>query len=599
MTTYHHQDQEQQVYHSGTIPHHVTTTTATTVDGVTYHQQYSPYQDSPRTIAINGTTSGFQPSNYTVFPSPIPMSPLKESPLTHYPPYKHHGVAQKVKSESQSARAHVKTRSGTNYERYRTSETVYSPYYNSRMSYQPVTEQSNSLAPYAQGTHLYHHPDSVDSMKVRMALAEKNQKWVSDIVNTPNNQHLSPDYMALNPRGSIPTLVVDGRVTTDARNIVNYLNHFPGPNLVPNDQAEVEAMEHFVDLSDRQNIEALTFGKIPGVKKRTFKSPYANRRGVIHNHMNVHANNRNLVEAYKQKDAQSTHQEDIIHTPDKMRCVFGNVQHYLGEVEQQLTSGPFAFAGWLVSDQFTLADIHTLCFLRFLDTLGLSHIMGQNTARYYSQGKTRHSYLTAGTEWTSAYGRVTKHYVPEAYKTSRKNKKCLIMSSLGALALGLLGALGFFAWKFLKGRKANAIVPTPHIDYDAASAQKHVVVDHHAVIDGDVLADNTVHHVVHPWMKYALMLAPALLLLPLLLWLCGCIKCKKKHGRTRPSKAIVYDESRSGEMKRTKSISRSRSRRSSDSDTSLSDSISAHEPLKAVRKSSSESDRNHRRTISS
>jgi len=389
------------------------------------------------------------------------------------------------------------------------------------MSYQPVMDQANSMAP-LQGVHLYHHPDSVESMKARMALAEKDAKWNSNVINTPNNQQLSPEYMSLNPRGTIPTLVVDNHVTTDGRSICNYINScFPGINMVPTNDTEIDIMEYFVDLIDRQNVEALMFGKIPGVKKRTFKSPWAGRRNVIHDRENSHADNRNLVDAYKQKDAVVTYQEDITTSPEKMRIVFGNVQDMLSQVEAQLNNGPFAFGGWLASDQFTLADIHALCFLRFLDLLGLIDCFGPHTMRYYNQGKMRPSFILAGDDWIT-----TQRSTPSKECMSHKTVMGIVLGLVGA---GLLSVLGWgLYWLFFKHveKKTVTTTTTPHLKLRHEVVR---VVDSSGVFAGGFA----------PWMKWVLLIFPALLLIPLLLWLCGCIKCKKRHGRSRPSKAIV------------------------------------------------------------
>jgi len=507
------------------------------------------YNSSTAALIPNMQTSARSinpyPANYSVFPSPIPPSPLKESPLSgaakDCPCDYHVGNAGLVKGRGathSSSECIARDRSA-GYDNYPTSEIVYQPHYQSRMSYQPVMDQANSMAP-LQGVHLYHHPDSVESMKARMALAEKGTKWNSNVINTPNNQQLAPEYMSLNPRGTIPTLVVDNHVTTDGRSICNYINScFPGVNMVPTNDTEIDIMEYFVDLIDRQNVEALMFGKVPGVKKRTFKSPYGSRRNAIHDYENSHADNRNLVEAYKQKEAVVNYQEDVTSHPEKMRLVFGNAQDMLSQVEAQLNNGPFAFGGWLASDQFTLADIHALCFLRFLDLLGLIDCFGPHTVRYYNQGKMRPSFILAGDDWIS-----TQKSTPATECCSKKALMGLLFGLLGASVLGAIG-WGIYWFFFKQVPKTITTTTTPHMKL------RHEVI--RAVETTGVFAGG-----VSPWMKWVLLLFPVLLLVPLLLWLCGCIKCKKRHGRSRPTKAIVA-RSRSGSFS-----SRSRGRSISD-----------------------------------
>jgi glutathione S-transferase len=52
----------------------------------------------------------------------------------------------------------------------------------------------------------------------------------------------SPDYLAINPEGKVPTLVVDGRPLTEVAAILFYLaRRFPDAGLLPPDDIEAEA----------------------------------------------------------------------------------------------------------------------------------------------------------------------------------------------------------------------------------------------------------------------------------------------------------------------------------------------------------------------
>jgi glutathione S-transferase len=59
------------------------------------------------------------------------------------------------------------------------------------------------------------------------------------IVNIPAGDHLRPEYLKLNPRGTIPTLVLDdGRVLTDFKAIALWLAEtYPRGKLLPEDSA--------------------------------------------------------------------------------------------------------------------------------------------------------------------------------------------------------------------------------------------------------------------------------------------------------------------------------------------------------------------------
>jgi glutathione S-transferase len=59
---------------------------------------------------------------------------------------------------------------------------------------------------------LYHHGMSVCAAKVRFALGEKQIAWESRYVDIHKGDQFAPDYVKLNPKAVVPTLVHDGHV---------------------------------------------------------------------------------------------------------------------------------------------------------------------------------------------------------------------------------------------------------------------------------------------------------------------------------------------------------------------------------------------------
>lgn len=86
---------------------------------------------------------------------------------------------------------------------------------------------------------LYHANHSTCSQKVRLTLAEKGLAYESRLVNLATNEHLKPEYLALNPNGVVPTLVHDGRAVLDSGVICEYLDEvFPEVPLLPADPVD-------------------------------------------------------------------------------------------------------------------------------------------------------------------------------------------------------------------------------------------------------------------------------------------------------------------------------------------------------------------------
>ena len=80
---------------------------------------------------------------------------------------------------------------------------------------------------------LYHFWSSVCSVRIRMALEEKQVPWTSRYVDLFKFDQLRPEYLAINPEGVVPTLVHDGEIICDSAVINEYIDAaFGGVQLV-------------------------------------------------------------------------------------------------------------------------------------------------------------------------------------------------------------------------------------------------------------------------------------------------------------------------------------------------------------------------------
>jgi glutathione S-transferase len=88
---------------------------------------------------------------------------------------------------------------------------------------------------------LYFAPGA-SSMAVHIALHEIGAAFEGKPMSFRQNDMRSPEYLALNPEGKVPTLVVDGRPLTEVAAILFYLARcFPDAGLLPRDDIEAEA----------------------------------------------------------------------------------------------------------------------------------------------------------------------------------------------------------------------------------------------------------------------------------------------------------------------------------------------------------------------
>lgn len=84
------------------------------------------------------------------------------------------------------------------------------------------------------GLHLFHHPGSSCSQKVRIFMNLKTISYTPHLVDLLTNANISEYYLGINPRGLVPTLVHDGDVHIESNDIVTYLEAtYPDPPLIP------------------------------------------------------------------------------------------------------------------------------------------------------------------------------------------------------------------------------------------------------------------------------------------------------------------------------------------------------------------------------
>ncbi len=88
---------------------------------------------------------------------------------------------------------------------------------------------------------LYFAPGS-SSMAVHIALHEIGVPFEGRPLSFARQELRAPDYLALNPEGKVPALLIDGRLLTEVAAILYYLaKRFPAAALLPDGDLEAEA----------------------------------------------------------------------------------------------------------------------------------------------------------------------------------------------------------------------------------------------------------------------------------------------------------------------------------------------------------------------
>ncbi|NGY03365.1 glutathione S-transferase family protein [Solimonas terrae] len=100
---------------------------------------------------------------------------------------------------------------------------------------------------------LHYHPFSTYARRVLITLLEKGLKHEAVIIDMAARQHRSPEYLALNPYGRVPTLEEDGLVLYESSAILQYLEAtHPQPALTPPDAKGRALVDMHLRLCDLQ-----------------------------------------------------------------------------------------------------------------------------------------------------------------------------------------------------------------------------------------------------------------------------------------------------------------------------------------------------------
>ena len=250
----------------------------------------------------------------------------------------------------------------------------------------PLTEVPNQWAP-QQGIHLYHFPLSLDSQKVRQGLEELGVQWQSHPILLSAHQQFSPSYVRINSRCVVPTLVIDGKVTTDTINILDLLvARFGTTNqCFETSEEETELVNYWIDKAAGLFIEALTYGHIEGVKKpfpignvSESGRSHQNKVDLLSRLIDTYKKDPTLMAVYEKKRAVIEATKEAMVAPGQMSAIIDSTRVELEDLEHQLASGQFACGGWLASDAFSLADVQWGAVLFRLQWLGLQPLLWED-----------------------------------------------------------------------------------------------------------------------------------------------------------------------------------------------------------------------------
>ena len=225
----------------------------------------------------------------------------------------------------------------------------------------------------------YDNDMSVCAQKVRLVLAAKNLAYTRHVLDLRAGHQFRPDYLKLNPKGVVPTIVDQGVAVIESTVIIAYLDDaYPEPSLKPNDALLRASMLHWMILPDASLHDAcgltsfaLAFrhqlAKLPpeALAAHYAKTPDEKRRQHI----------QALVE--KGLDAPGV--------SAALRTYYAAIQSMAKVLSK---------TQWLAGDSWSLADITMLPYVLRLEHLGLAWFWSEapQVAEWLAHSKQRPEY---------------------------------------------------------------------------------------------------------------------------------------------------------------------------------------------------------------
>ena len=229
---------------------------------------------------------------------------------------------------------------------------------------------------------LYQFGNSVCAQKVRITMVEKGLDWETHEINLFASEQYSPEYLKINPKGVVPTLVADGQSIIESTLICEYLDEtYPNPSLMPRDSYGRSQMRLWSKAVDE--------GLFEGIVELSFSAMFRQRmQGMTDEQRSVRFSN---VGDPRRRDRFMSTYHDGVSSP----YVYHGIAAYekaFKTMESDLSDG----RSWLMGEQFTLADINLIPLiarLYYLDLLDIWTFKRPLVGEWWERSRKRRSFM--------------------------------------------------------------------------------------------------------------------------------------------------------------------------------------------------------------
>ncbi|WP_395446538.1 glutathione S-transferase family protein (plasmid) [Aminobacter sp. UC22_36] len=227
---------------------------------------------------------------------------------------------------------------------------------------------------------LFHEWGSIQSFKVRMCLAELSLPWSSRRVDLSAFENLEAAYLAVNPRGLVPTLRWNGNVFDESSDINELLNDIADGAPLPTIEERARARSW-----TRYEDEVVH----PAVRPPTFNLILKARVARLDRDYFAELMARHPLPARREAYLAAAN------APFDRAAVLASIRTFRTVLERMETA--LAATSWLASDGFSLADVAMAAFVDRLDRLAMESLLAPlpRTADWAARIRTRPAFKTA------------------------------------------------------------------------------------------------------------------------------------------------------------------------------------------------------------
>jgi len=231
---------------------------------------------------------------------------------------------------------------------------------------------------------LYTARNSICTQKVLITLAEKKLDWDQKTIDLFRNEQYDSEYLKLNPKGVVPTLVHDGAPIVESTLICEYLDEvFPEQPLRAETAIGRAGMRLWSKFIDEGIFEATREISFSAMFRERMKNMTEEQRQTRF---------RNVGDPERRARYLSTYEEGV-----ESLYVYQGIVAYeklFKAMEGELALG----AEWICGERFTLGDINLMPFvarMEYLDLLEVWTGKRPNTMAWWSRAKARPSFVEA------------------------------------------------------------------------------------------------------------------------------------------------------------------------------------------------------------